>query len=190
MDTHKRPPAYTQDSAGVLQNLRTSLTGLSSQEAQRRLEENGSNELGEPPHFFLQKFMDGFRGIFIPKSHPIRQKKLSSQVMRDGELKEISSNQLVVGDIVYLEKGDNVPADIRLLETNNLQIEDKKHLICQKDADVILPVNTELDEHVNMAYHSTCVKNGSGVGIVVNTRLDNAEAPICLTGESHLIQTI
>ena len=39
-------------------------------------------------------------------------------------------------------------------------------------------------------YHSTRVKKGSGIGIVVNTRLDNAEAPICLTGENHLIQTI
>lgn len=190
MDTYKRPPAYTQDSAGVLQNLRTSLTGLSSQEAQRRLEENGSNELGEPPHFFLQKFMDGVRGIFIPKSHPIRQKQLITKVMRDGELKKISSNQLVVGDIIYLEKGDIVAADIRLLETKDLQIEDKRHLTSQKDAEAILPASSELDEHVNMAYHTTCVKKGSGIGIVVNTRLDNEEAPICLTGENHLIQTI
>lgn len=50
--------------------------------------------------------------------------KIKVKILRDGEQKEINSEDIVVGDIVLLESGDKVPADIRLIETHNLSIDE------------------------------------------------------------------
>ena len=104
-------------------------------------------------------------------------KKLSSPkalVIRDGRHMEIPSADLVVGDLVCLEAGNQVPADLRLTETVQLKIEESaltgESLPMEKDADYwATKKNTSLGDRQNMAYMSTLVSCGRGKGIVVAT---------------------
>jgi Ca2+-transporting ATPase len=103
-------------------------------------------------------------------------KKMATQhssVLRDGNATDILSAELVPGDVVILESGTIVPADIRLFETHSLRIEeapltgesvpvDKKHMVLEED-------DLPLGDRYNMAYKSTLVSNGRGRGIVVET---------------------
>ncbi|HRX91794.1 MAG TPA: calcium-translocating P-type ATPase, PMCA-type [Candidatus Izemoplasmatales bacterium] len=100
-------------------------------------------------------------------------KKMSSphaKVLRDGVIKEISSTDLTVGDIVYLETGDYVAADIRLLESTNLQINESaltgESQPVDKDARIVYHDEALLAERHNVAYMSTLVTYGKAVGIV------------------------
>lgn len=102
-------------------------------------------------------------------------KKLSattSTVIRDGKEIIIPSRELVIGDIITLNAGDIVGADIRLISTNYLKI-NESHLTGEslpilKDANANLKIDTPLAERLNMAYMGTIITNGSGKGIVVN----------------------
>lgn len=94
-------------------------------------------------------------------------------VIRDGQRTNIPAKQLVVGDIVYLEAGDNVPADMRLLDADNLRVQESA---LTGEADSVLKsfapltdAKTPLAERENMTYASTAVTNGSATGIVVAT---------------------
>jgi Ca2+-transporting ATPase len=79
----------------------------------------------------------------------------------------------VPGDIVFLETGNFVPADVRLLETVNLQIEEAaltgESVPAEKHADDPIPVEAVLAERRNMAYASTLVTSGTANGVVVAT---------------------
>ncbi len=93
-----------------------------------------------------------------------------AKVIRDGEITEIDSTEVVVGDIVVIEAGDYVPADCRLIESVNLKIDESaltgESVPVEKDADKKLEENTPLGDRVNMAYSSTIVTYGRGVGVV------------------------
>lgn len=96
----------------------------------------------------------------------------AATVYRDGQRTDIPSAQLVTGDVVFLEAGDNVPADIRLIETENLAIQEatltgEANSVTKETAP--LPENTPLAERTNMAFASTAVAAGSALGIVVAT---------------------
>lgn len=98
-------------------------------------------------------------------------------VRREGQVKEINSEGLVVGDIVILETGRFVGADLRLLEDANLQIEESaltgESVAAEKHAmEVIEEDDTPLGDRVNSAYMSTLVTYGRGVGVVVGTGMD------------------
>ena len=94
-------------------------------------------------------------------------------VMRGGEKYEIPSGQLVPGDIVYLEAGRQVPADLRLLTAVNLKIEESALTGESVPVDKTtheLPENvTGIGDKTNMAYMSTTVTYGRGEGIVTAT---------------------
>ena len=98
------------------------------------------------------------------------------KVIRDGQKDVISSKNLVVGDIILLEAGDIVPADLRLLKTSQLQISEAtltgESIPVYKDHHIILPDNTILGERVNMAFSSTVVNYGTAVGVVVATGMN------------------
>lgn len=98
------------------------------------------------------------------------------KVLRDGIRKIISAKELVIDDIVFIEDGDIVPADLRLLETSRLQIAEAsltgESVPVYKDENVVLDENTLLGDRVNMAYSSTIVTYGSGMGIVVAIGMD------------------
>ena len=103
-------------------------------------------------------------------------KKMSSPtcvVRREGMVKEIKAEELVVGDVVEIEAGRTIPADIRLVECVNLKVEEAsltgESVPVLKDANVLLKENTSLGDKVNMAYMSTNAVNGRAVGIVVAT---------------------
>ncbi len=100
---------------------------------------------------------------------------LKAKVIRNGVVREIPSNLLVPGDVVFLEAGDKVPADIRIFEARNLQTSEAsltgESQPCTKQ---IGPINkdVELAERNNMMYSSTIVVRGTGKGIVVETGMD------------------
>lgn len=94
-------------------------------------------------------------------------------VYRDGIRQDIAAERLVVGDVVFLEAGDNVPADLRMVETDNLRIKESSLTgeadSVEKDADQISEAATPLAERNNLAFASTAVTAGSGIGIVIAT---------------------
>jgi len=97
-----------------------------------------------------------------------------SLVRRGGEIKEINSDGLVPGDIVILDAGRFVPADIRLIESANLQIEESaltgESVPVQKDAENIHENSqTPIGDRKNMAFMSTLVTYGRGIGVVADT---------------------
>lgn len=105
-------------------------------------------------------------------------KKLSSpkaMVVRDGVCRETDAGELVTGDLVYLETGCQVPADLRLSFTANLKIEESaltgESLPVEKDSGFLVAEgrNTSIGDRYNMAYMSTIVTYGRGYGIVVAT---------------------
>jgi len=93
-------------------------------------------------------------------------------VLRAGEKQRIDARELVPGDIVLLASGDKVPADLRLLKNRNLQIEEAaltgESLPVEKRTEV-LAHDATLAERSNMAYSSTLVTYGIGVGVVTAT---------------------
>ncbi len=90
-------------------------------------------------------------------------------VRRDGRKIRVNSTELVPGDIVMLAGGDRVPADIRLLETKSLQIDESsltgESMPANKRPDP-LHAETVLADRVNMAYAGSLVTAGSGTGVV------------------------
>jgi len=93
-------------------------------------------------------------------------------VIRNGEKKLITNADLVVGDIVLLQEGERVPADVRIFEENNLCIDESaltgESICVPKDAAVIETKVPLADRH-NMAFKGTYILMGSGKGIVVAT---------------------
>ena len=106
-------------------------------------------------------------------------KKMSSPscvVKRDGHLVEIKAEELVVGDVVEIEAGRTIPADLRIVESVNLKIEEAsltgESVPVIKDANEVFEKEVPLGDRVNMAYMSTNVVNGRGVGVVVSTGMN------------------
>lgn len=100
-----------------------------------------------------------------------KSENTNSRVMRDGILQIITTQDLVVGDIVYIEAGDIVPADIRLIESNNLKCDESKLTgeseASSKDANAICSSHANLAERYNMAYSGSLVTSGKAKGVVV-----------------------
>jgi Ca2+-transporting ATPase len=100
-----------------------------------------------------------------------------SVVRRDGVIQEINSEEVVPGDIVILDAGRFVPADLRLIESANLQIEESaltgESVPTNKDASALFTdPKTPVGDKSNMAFLSTLVTYGRGEGIVVATSMD------------------
>lgn len=98
---------------------------------------------------------------------------LKARLRRSGREVMADSENVVVGDIVLLESGTKVPADLRILEANNLSIDESmltgESLHVQKDSKPITGDNVTLADKINMAYSGTIVTRGRGVGVVVAT---------------------
>lgn len=120
-------------------------------------------------------------------------KKLTSPhavVIRDGRKREISAGDLVPGDLVCLEAGCQVPADLRLTKTHNLKIEESsltgESLPVEKDAEAYSE-SMALGDRLNMAYMSSVVTYGRGEGMVtatgMNTEIGQIAAMISETKE-------
>jgi Ca2+-transporting ATPase len=208
---------HAVDADEVLARLATySEEGLSSEEAQRRFEKYGPNELeAAPPTSFWKMLGEQFNnfvvillivaavisallGEFIEATAIIAivvlnaalgvvqerraeqelaaLRKLAApdaEVVRDGARHIMPSNQLVPGDLVLLEAGNYVPADVRLLETVNLRIDEAaltgESVPVQKNAIIRLQRDIPLGDRKNTAFMGTMVNYGRGKGVVVST---------------------
>lgn len=103
-------------------------------------------------------------------------KKLSSPtatVRRDGNLIEIKAEELVPGDIIILEEGRSIPADLRLLKSHSLKTDESsltgESLPVEKDASFVLSEESGVGDRVNECYMSTPVVYGRGEGVVIAT---------------------
>jgi len=99
-----------------------------------------------------------------------------AKVLRDGERKSVLAEELVTGDIVILEAGDIVPADLRLISSSSLKIEESaltgESVPTEKDADALLPEKAAIGDRVNVAYSGGTVTYGRGSGVVVATGMN------------------
>ena len=123
--------------------------------------------IGVIQEYKAEKAVEALKKMTTPKS----------LVRRNGEIIEIKSEEVVPGDIVILDAGRYIPADIRLIESANLQIEESaltgESVPSQKDASVNLTdPKTPIGDRANMAFMSTLVTYGRGEGVVVATAMD------------------
>ena len=100
----------------------------------------------------------------------------SARAMRSGEESLVPASELVPGDVVYLEDGAIVPADIRLIEENNLRVQEAsltgESVPSEKNADAVLGEDTPLGDRANMVYSSSVVMYGNARGVVVETGMN------------------
>ncbi len=122
-------------------------------------------------------------------------KKLSTpqvKVLRNNQPVTLSSVELVPGDIVFLEAGSLLPADMRLFETHSLRIDESsltgESIPVDKSSEIINETNLQLGDRFNMAYKGTLVTNGRGSGIVVATGMNTEIGQIArmLQGEESI----
>ena len=96
-----------------------------------------------------------------------------AQVLRGGSRQVIPARDLVPGDIVFLDAGNYVPADVRLLEAINLRVEEAsltgESLPVQKSAATIMDKDVPIGDRKNTAFMGTLVSYGRGRGVVVST---------------------
>ncbi len=109
-----------------------------------------------------EKALDAIRNLLSPQA----------VVRRNGHQMQVDASQLVPGDIVIIRSGDKVPADLRLLNTRDLQIEEAmltgESLPAEKATDAVAD-NAPLGDRVGIAYSGTLVTHGQGTGVVVAT---------------------
>ncbi|MBA4260268.1 MAG: ATPase, partial [Chitinophaga sp.] len=105
-------------------------------------------------------------------------KKLSAvpaKVQRDGKLEEINAEEIVPGDIIYIEAGDMIPADGRIFKASQVQIDESaltgESLPVEKQTDK-LNADTTLAERTNMLYKGTYSTKGNGYMVVTTTGMD------------------
>ena len=114
-----------------------------------------------------------------------------AKVRRNGRISTIRSTEVVPGDIVLLEAGNFVPADCRLINSQNLKIEESsltgETVPVTKDANVLLDDKTPIGDTLNMAFANTIVVNGHGEAIVtdigMNTKVGQI-AKMIITNEA------
>ncbi|MBI4634325.1 MAG: cation-translocating P-type ATPase [Deltaproteobacteria bacterium] len=97
-------------------------------------------------------------------------------VRRDGEVREIDSERVVPGDILILDAGRFISADVRLIETANLQVEESaltgESVPSEKDAMLIHDPKTPLGDRENLAFMTSIVTYGRGVGVAIGTGIN------------------
>ena len=112
-----------------------------------------------------------------------------STVIRDGVRKKIKSSDLVIGDIVILEEGDTIGADLRLLEAINLKANESsltgESVPVEKDSNIQFSSNVAIGDRVNLAYMSTPVTYGRGSGVVINTGMNTEIGKIATALDSE-----
>ncbi len=128
-----------------------------------------------------EKIMESFQDLMPP----------TARIRRDGEIVELPASGIVAGDIVYLEEGDKVPADGRLIVQNSLKVDNSpitgeaepqlRSLECTHD---------EMLECRNMVFSSTLVQTGNGEAVIFSTGSDTQIGKLSqLTQETMSVQT-
>ncbi len=122
--------------------------------------------LGFSQEYRAEKAMAALKALAVPRV----------KVRREGHWQEVAASELVVGDIVRLEAGNLVPADIRLLETANLRTQEAsltgESEPVDKIASTLIGNDLPLGDRYNQAYMGTMVVYGRGQGVVTATGMD------------------
>ncbi len=122
--------------------------------------------LGFYQEYRAERAMEALRRMAAPTAH----------VLRDGHEQEIAARDLVPGDVVLLHPGARIPADARLLEAINLQIEESaltgESVAAAKKTDALTNPNLPIGDRLNMAYAGTSVTYGRGRAIIVATAME------------------
>ncbi|MFW5878996.1 MAG: cation-translocating P-type ATPase, partial [Myxococcota bacterium] len=224
-------PWHSLSPEEALQKLEASKEGLGSDEARRRLEEHGRNELRqEARRPWWRRLLAQFENILIiilliagvmsallgawvdagaifavviinaaigfvqegkaEKALESIKAMLSPQatVLRDGERRTISAEEVVPGDLVIVESGDRVPADVRLIKARSLRTQEAaltgESTPVDKGLAKVEP-DADLADRSGIAYASTLVVQGRAEGVVVATGKDTEIGRI-----SEMIQTV
>ncbi len=123
--------------------------------------------IGVVQEFKAEKAIDALEKLSTPKAF----------VIRDGFLKEVDSKELVVGDLVELEVGGYIPADMRLVSSVNLKVEEStltgESEAVEKDAALVYDEEINISDQRNMVFMSTYVTYGKARGIVVRTGMSS-----------------
>lgn len=123
--------------------------------------------IGVVQEFKAEKAIDALEKLSEPKAY----------VIRDGFLKEINSEDLVLGDIVELEAGRYIPADMRLISSTNLKVEEStltgESEAIEKQADMVYQDEMHIGDQRNMVFMSTYVTYGKARGIIVRCGMDS-----------------
>jgi P-type Ca2+ transporter type 2C len=98
---------------------------------------------------------------------------LTTDVLRNGKTVNVPASELVPGDMVLLDAGNSVPADLRFIEAHSIRIDESaltgESVATDKSTDEISDADAPLGDRVNMGYKGTVVTNGRGKGLVVAT---------------------
>jgi Ca2+-transporting ATPase len=138
--------------------------------------------MGFVQEYKAEKAMDALSQLATPQA----------TVIRDKQPIQISSKEIVPGDLVVLEAGNLVPADMRMIEVHSLRIEESsltgESIPIDKTTKTLEETDSSLGDRINMAYKGTQVSAGRGVGIVVHTGMKTEIGKIAgmlQTGESQ-----
>ncbi len=105
-----------------------------------------------------------------------------ANVLRDGKWERIPSQDVVVGDVLRINSGDRIPADIRITKSNSMETEESaltgESLPVMKHATAISKDHLDAQDQVNMGFLGTLVTRGSGIGIVVGTGMNTVMGQI------------
>ena len=121
-------------------------------------------------------------------------KKMSSPestVIRDGKRFKVKSSNLVPGDVVVIEEGDTIGADLRLIEAVNLKVNESsltgESVPVEKDSNIVFTDKVALGDKVNSCFMSTTVAYGRGIGVVARTGMNTEIGKIAegLSGEAE-----
>jgi Ca2+-transporting ATPase len=121
--------------------------------------------IGCAQEYSAEKSAQALRALSVSKAY----------VLRDGEDHEIDATELVPGDLVLLEAGNKVPADVRLISNGGIDVDESlltgESLTVSKTPMTVLAADTPLGDRVNMAFAATLVTRGRAHGIVSSTGL-------------------
>jgi Ca2+-transporting ATPase len=117
--------------------------------------------------FFTERSSEDVMTALRRVIHPI------ASVIRDGNRKDVAAEELVVGDVLCLKAGSRVAADVRLIETEHVAIDESaltgESVPVDKTAETLRGQDLPLAERRNMAQMGTLVTTGQGLGVVVAT---------------------
>ena len=107
-----------------------------------------------------EKTMESFRQLLPPHA----------RVLREGKVRDILASELVVGDIIYLEEGDKVPADGRLIENNTLKV-DNSAITGESEPQLrsLEWTHPNMLESRNMVFSGTLIQSGNGKAVIFST---------------------
>lgn len=110
---------------------------------------------------------------------------VKNKVLRDGEEKIIDSSELVPGDFIFLESGDKISADLRIIEAHNFTVDESiltgESLAVTKNAETLSDKKLPIQEQYNMLFSGTSVVTGRAKAIVVATALNTELGKIANT---------